>query len=258
MGALGIDARQTEIRSGYTRFGPAASERQLIKMQSILIAACIFAASGAMAISRPDDKADQILRQMHEKAKKASTIQASIVQVKRFSQIGTRVRNAGYLYFKHEGPSKDKIRITYKNGGEVSQDLLIDGDRIMLYQPKARQVIVTSRTKQAAQNPEYDFLAAPYGSVPGLKSRYTTTYLKDEPVGIFSTSVIELKPSGKSSFSKVTFWVDQATWLPVQYQVDETNGDVTTLTLSDIRKNADVPDGVFKLDLPKGTRRIDQ
>jgi outer membrane lipoprotein-sorting protein len=195
---------------------------------------------------------------MHEKAKKASTIQAAIVQVKRFSQIGTRVRNAGYLYFKHEGPNKDKIRITYKNGGEVTQDLLIDGDKIMLYQPKAGQVIVTSRAKQAAQNPEYDFLAAPYGSVPGLKARYATTYLNDEPVGIFSTSVIELKPAGKSSFSKVTFWVDQTSWLPVQYRVDETNGDVTTLTLSDVRKNTDVPAGAFKLDLPKNTRRMDQ
>jgi outer membrane lipoprotein-sorting protein len=206
-------------------------------------------------VSKPDAKADQILNQMHEKSKRLSTIQASIVQLKRF-QIGPRETYSGVLYFRHEGPNKDKIRITYKSGGEVTNDLLIDGDKITLYQPKIKQAIITSRARQAEQNPEYDFLAAPYGSVSGLKSRYAITYLRDEPVGIFSTSVIQLTPVGKSSFTKVTFWVDQASWLPVQYKVDEQTGDTTTLTLSNVKRNDQVPADAFKIELPKGTNKI--
>jgi outer membrane lipoprotein-sorting protein len=237
-----------------------------MRILTILVTAWIIPAYGSVPhsaqqqrqvkrVSAPagrDDKADQVLRQMHEKSKKLTTVQSSIVQVKYSTEIGGRQTFAGYLYFKHEGPNKDKVRITYKNsGGEVTNDLLIDGDKIILYQPKIKQAIISSRAKQAEQNPEYDFLAAPYGSVPNLKSRYTTAYLRDESIGSFSTSVIQLTPTGKSSFTKVTFWVDQASWFPVQYRVDETNGDVTTLTLSDIKRNGEVRSDAFNLNLPK-------
>ena len=228
-----------------------------MRKPTILTAVLIAIAGSTAAFSRPDDKADQILAQMHEKSRKLSTIQASIVQLKRSPQIGAKETYSGILYFKHEGPNKDRIRITYKSGGQVTNDLLIDGDKITLYQPKIKQAIITSRSKQAEQNPEYDFLSAPYGSVPGLKKRYTITYLRDEPVGAFSTSVIQLMPvSASSSFTNVTFWVDQASWLPVQYKVDERTGDTTTLTLSDIKRNNEVPGDAFSLNLPKVTKLI--
>jgi len=227
-----------------------------MRKPTLLIAVLIAIAGSTVAFSRPDAKADQILSQMHERSRKLSTIQASIVQVKRFSQIGSKQVNTGILYFKHEGPNKDKVRITYKSGAEVTQDLLIDRDKIILYQPRIKQAIETSRAKQAEQNPEYDFLAAPYSSVPGLKTRYKTTYIKDEPIGTFSTSVIQLTPTGKSSFKTVTFWVDQESWFPVQYRVDEQTGDTTTITLSDIKRNGEVPGDAFRLELPKGIKPI--
>jgi len=227
-----------------------------MRKPTILTALLIAIVGSTAAFSRPDAKADQILSQMHEKSRKLSTIQASIAQLKRFA-IGAKETYSGILYFKHEGPNKEKIRITYKSGGQVTNDLLIDGDKITLYQPKIKQAIVTSRSKQAEQNPEYDFLSAPYGSVPGLKKRYTITYVRDEPVGAFSTSVIQLTPvAASSSFTNVTFWVDQASWLPVQYKVDERTGDTTTLTLSDIKRNNEVPGDAFSLNLPKGTKIV--
>jgi outer membrane lipoprotein-sorting protein len=213
-------------------------------------------AQSALAGWKPDEKADQILRLMHERSRNLTRVQASLVQVKHSSQIGTDEPNGGYFYFKHEEPNRDKIRITYKSHGEVTNDVLIDGDKTILYQPKINQAIITSRAKLAQSNPEYDFLAAPYASVSALKSRYVTSYQHDESVGVFSTSVIQLTPVAKSSFTRITFWVDQLSWFPVQYRIDEVNGDLTTLTLSDIKKNSQVPSSAFKLDLPKGTNII--
>jgi len=207
-------------------------------------------------VSKGDPKADRILNQMHEKSKRLTTIQASIVQLKKVQFLRKPEEFKGVLYFKHEGPNKDKIRMTYKRDEKVTNDVLIDGDKIFFCQPNLKQYIETKRSKQAEENPEFDFLAASYGSVPNLKNRYTITYVRDEPVGIFSTSVIQLIPVGKSSsFTKVTFWVDQASWLPVQYKVDEQTGDTITVTLSDIRRNDQVPRGAFKLDL-KDMKRI--
>jgi len=230
-----------------------------MRKPTIVVAACAVAVCGSLALSKPDAKADQILRMMHEKSRKISTVQASIVQVKHFGDIGTDQRSAGSLYFRHELPNKDKIRITYRNSNRVKEDLLIDGDKIMLYQPEINQVLITSRAKQAQENPEFDFLAAPYGSVSGLKTRYNTVYQRDESdirLGPVGCAVILLTPTGQSSYKSVTFWIEQTSWFPIQYQVAERNGDINTLTLSDIKKNGEVPATAFRLDLPKGTKTL--
>lgn len=223
-----------------------------------MIASGIALLQSAAVPWRSDPKADYILEQMHEKAMRITTIQAAIVQVKHFG-IGRDPYDEGAMYFKHEGPNKDKVRMTYKRGGEVTQDLLIDGDKMTLYYPRVKQAIITSRSKQARQNPEYDFLAAPYSSVPSLKNRYVTAYLRDEddsqhgPVG---AAVIQLTPRAESSFKSVTFWIERASSFPVQYRVDEASGEFTTLTLTDIKKNGQVAADAFTLNLPNGTDKI--
>ena len=227
------------------------------KLETALLLILV-AAQTTLAMPGPDEKADQILRMMHEKSRDLTAFQASVLQVKRSTQVPGRQRFTGHLYFKHQPPNRDKIRITYTSGGQVTNDLLIDGDKVILYQPKIKQAIVTSRSRLAHENPEYDFLAAPYGSAPGLKNRYTISYQGDETVGPFSTSVIQLVPVAKSSFTRVQFWVDRSSWFPAQYRVEEVNGDITTLTLSDIKKNSKVPRDAFNLELPKGTKILNQ
>jgi len=231
-----------------------------LSLSAILLTLLLSVVVGRVAVAAhmPDDRADAILKSMHDNGGKVTTLQASVVQTKRSTQIpGPPLTYSGMLYFKHEA-NKDKIRLTYSRGGQVTNDLLMDGDSIILYQPKIKQAIVTSRQKLARENPEYDFLLAPHASVSGLKSRYAISYQRDEAVGAFSTSVIQLLPVAESSFTRVIFWIDRSLWLPVQYRVDEINGDITTLTLSDIKTSDKVPPDAFKLVLPEGTKKIQQ
>jgi len=65
-----------------------------------------------------------------------------------------------------------------------------------------------------------------------------------------------LTPKAKSSIKKLTWWVDQSTWLPVKSTVVESNGAPTTFALSDMKKNQGVSDSTFKVDLPKGTKIV--
>jgi outer membrane lipoprotein-sorting protein len=51
-------------------------------------------------------------------------------------------------------------------------------------------------------------------------------------------------------------WVDQTTWLPMRYQVTESNRKVTTFTLSDVQKNGVLSDNNFKANLPSGAKKI--
>lgn len=206
-----------------------------------------------------DGPLDQILSNMHEAALKTKSLQADIHQVKQHTQIGGKDEYKGDLIYLHEPRSKDKdkdkLRIRYYDErGVADQDLLTDGDSVSLYQPKILHVTKTSKSRQAKESPEFDFLATPYSSIPTLKQRYNISYKGDES----GWAMIQLKPrSSGSSIVEFTIWVDRSQWLPVQYRVLETNGDVTTFTLSNLRRNAkELPADAFKQSLAKGTKVI--
>jgi outer membrane lipoprotein-sorting protein len=200
---------------------------------------------------------DELLSKMQAAGRAIKTYQAKVVQEKRHTQIGGREIYRGELAFRHEPQNRDKVRIRYyDSNGAVNQEVLIDGDRIILYQPKIGQAIETSRKAQAQKNPEYDFIATPYSSVSSLKQHYSISYPRDENVDSASTAVLELVPKVHGSITGYTLWIDKSSWLPIRYRAAEQNGDTTTLAFSDIKINPKLPGDIFKLDLPKGTNIV--
>lgn len=200
---------------------------------------------------------DQILQRMHSASLKLSTIQAGIAQERAFTDIGGGEHYRGDMFLEH-GQREDKLRIWYKdNGGQIYQDVAIDGNTVKLYQPRINQMIITTRSKQASQDPEYDFIATPYSSVSTLKTRYNISYVRDESVGGVQTAVVELKPKAPSKVSKFTLWVDQNSWMPIKYQVTE-HSVVTSFTLSNVQRNGKLPSGIFNLSPPRGTKIVRQ
>jgi outer membrane lipoprotein-sorting protein len=200
---------------------------------------------------------DELLSKMHSAGRAIKTYQAKVVQEKRYGQIGGGEVHRGDLAFKHEPQNRDKVRMRYYDSdGAVNQDVLIDGDKITLYQPKIAQTTETSRRAQAQKNPEFDFIATPYTSVASLKEHYSISYPRDENLGSVSTAVLELVPKVKGSITGYTLWIDKSSWLPIKYRAVAQNGDTTSLTLSEIKINPKLDGGVFKLDLPKGTKLI--
>jgi outer membrane lipoprotein-sorting protein len=231
-----------------------------MRLNLVFIVGLLLAAAGLGLISvtqcaaSPNGKLDQILANMQRAARTLRTFRAHLTHEKRHTQIGGREFYEGTITFKHVSSNKDKVRIVYTNGQEV----LIDGNRLMLYQPRIKQAFVSTRQAQAAKNPDLVFFATPYSSLPKLRSYYNVVYLRDEQVGGFATSVLELTPKVSSAAVKEIIWVDQASWLPIRFQVVERNGDVSTFTLSNIEKNVKLSDGDFQLNLPSGTRVIKQ
>jgi outer membrane lipoprotein-sorting protein len=223
-------------------------------LNSLFIAALLSAAAGLSLAAPPNGKLDQILANMQRAARTLRTFRAHLTHEKRHTQIGGREVYEGTIFFKHISANNDKVHIVYTNGQEV----LIDGNRLMLYQPRIKQAFVSTRQAQAAKNPDFAFLATSYSSVQKLKSNYNIAYLRDEQVGQLLTSVIELTPKASSAAVKEIVWVDQASWLPVKFQVIERNGDVSTFALSGTEKNIKLGDGDFKINLPSGTRIVKQ
>jgi outer membrane lipoprotein-sorting protein len=216
-------------------------------------------ATAPVKVSRPglQSKLDELLSKMHAAGRAIKTYQAKVVQEKRYGQIGGGEVHRGDLAFRHEPQNRDKVRMRYYDSdGAVNQDVLIDGDRVTLYQPKIAQATETSRRAQAQKNPEFDFIATPYTSVASLKEHYSISYPRDENLGSVSTAVLELVPKVKGSITGYTLWIDKSSWLPIKYRAVTQNGDTTSLTLSEIKINPKLLGDVFKLNLPKGTNVV--
>ncbi|HSB11653.1 MAG TPA: outer membrane lipoprotein carrier protein LolA [Blastocatellia bacterium] len=196
---------------------------------------------------------DQILAKMESAARSIKTAEANLDQEKRDMQIGGREVYRGRIFLSH-AKNCDRVRINYSL--PEGQVVLVECEKITLYQPGIKQAIVTTRKAQASRNQEFSFIATPYKSVPELKSQYNIAHIGDESVGGAPTAKLELTPKAQSSIRKLTLWVDQSSWVPIKYQVVETSGNITTFTLTGMRVNGGLGGDVFKLSLPKGTKVV--
>lgn len=222
---------------------------QILTVTAIAFGVCVF---GNKAIA--NGKLDEVLANMERAAKTIRSIEAEMRQEKRDMQIGGKEVYAGTIYFMHDKKC-DKVRINYTlPKGQVVAVLCND---IYLYQPSINQEIITTRQAQASKNQEFSFIATPYKSVPELKSQYNIEYVGDEQSGSASTAKLDLTPKGPSSAKKLTLWVDQSTWLPIKYQVVEKNNNVTTFTLSNIKRNEKLS-AEFKVTVAPGTKVVRQ
>jgi len=62
-------------------------------------------------------------------------------------------------------------------------------------------------------------------------------------------------PKTVASYQYIELWVDDS-GMPVQTKMVEKNGDSTTMRLSNVNKNSDIPMSSFKLDLDSSVKRI--
>ncbi len=211
-----------------------------------LIAAAVVPMTG----SRANGKLDEILANMQKAAGTITSIYAKMDQLKRDPNIGGLEKYSGEVFFKHVAKGNDKVKIVYTV--PKGQTIWVVGETITLYQAEIKQAIITTRSAAASKGDEFAFIATPYTSVPDLKRQYDIVYLGDEQ----GMAKLELTPKAKSSIKKLTWWVDQSSWLPVKSTVVESNGAPTTFILTEVKKNQGVSDSTFKVDLPRDTKIV--
>jgi outer membrane lipoprotein-sorting protein len=65
-----------------------------------------------------------------------------------------------------------------------------------------------------------------------------------------------MKPRARSNAKKLTLWIDQASWLPVKYQILEHNDSVSTFTMTEMKRNVSIGADAFKVSWPGSTKVI--
>jgi outer membrane lipoprotein-sorting protein len=215
--------------------------------------ALMVAASLSVSTAEANGQLDEILANMQKAAAGIKSIKADLRQEKNFkSSIGGKEVNNGKIWFKHEGKGSDKVKIEYTRNGSPSQVVWVVGNEIWLWQPPINQVIITTRTSQASKNQEFSFIATPYKSVPELKSQYNIVHKGDDG----GSAVLELTPKRQSSVKQLTLWVNKSSWVPTRYQVIESNGDLSTFVLNNMKLNDAIGGGMFKKGWPSSTKEL--
>jgi len=200
---------------------------------------------------------DRILKKMETAGRGLKSFQANVNQEKYDKTIASTDRSVGTIYYRGGSTGSERILLDYTK--PVPQTISVKGDEVTIYQPKIKQVYVTTRQRQAGRNASLSFLTVGYNQAGAqLREKYDITLLGPETVGSYSTTLLQLKakqPAANSPRS-IQVWVDNATGLPVKYVTFQEN-ERTTVTLSNVQTIPTLPDSRFDISIPGDVRRVE-
>ena len=153
--------------------------------------------------------------------------------------------------------SKRDVRVLVHFTSPDDKSVSVSGTKIEMYLPKLQTV---QEYNLGSKEKVEKYLALGFGaSGSDLKADYDIKALGDDTVGGEKTARLELTPKDKQvrqNFSKIELWISEAKGYPVQEKFYESGGDYMLITYSDVVINPSLPDSAFKLNLPKGVKRV--
>lgn len=126
--------------------------------------------------------------------------------------------------------------------------VVVDGDFAWVYFPSsdARTVIKTSADHSAGgQDFHREFLVDP-------EAKYEVEYEGADETAGHATYRLRMIPRGPASYRVAIVWIDQGAPVLRQLRLEEENGSVRTVTLTDVGFGADPGDGWFSFTPPEG------
>ena len=191
---------------------------------------------------------DEILEKVEAANSRLKTMDADIKYSRVISLLDSEEVSLGYLQYKK--PKKLNLNF-FPPRNEIN---VIDGTYIWIYHMKEKQVekYQISSDMDTPQGMDIFDLGYEY-TTEKAKEDYSITLLEDISTDEEALYHIELIPKDTfdSEYDRILLWVREGLWLPVQYQMFESDGEIiNTIELSNIQINPDIPDKIFVLDLP--------
>ena len=191
---------------------------------------------------------DEILAKVEDANSRLKTMDADIKYSRVISLLDSEEVSLGYLQYKK--PKKLNLNF-FPPRNEIN---VIDGTYIWIYHMKEKQVekYQISSDMDSPQGMDIFDLGYEY-TTEKAKENYSITLLEDISTDEEALYHIELIPKETfdSEYDRILLWVREGLWLPVQYQMFESDGEIiNTIELSNIQINPDIPDKIFVLDLP--------
>jgi outer membrane lipoprotein-sorting protein len=197
---------------------------------------------------------EQTLARMDKSAEGFKSLMATVRQVSHVNVINEDTVSLGTTSLKR---SKRDVRVLVHFTAPDDKSVAVSGTKVEMYLPKLQTV---QEYNLGSRNTVEKYLALGFGaSGSDLKSDYDIKALGDEIVGGAKAARLELTPKDKQvrqQFPIIELWISETKGYPVQEKFHQSGGDYMLITYSDIVINPSLPDSAFKLNLPKGVKRV--
>ncbi len=198
-----------------------------------------------------------ILKRMETHRNSLSSLRANIVMDKYNPQLNTHDVTQGTVALV---PAKGRDALLRIDWTKPTQETLsVVNKKYVIYTPRRGQAIIGNASDAKGSGKANNLFALIYMSISELKANFNTKYIGEEKIsGNIPTWHLELTPKNPAAykFKSAEMWVD-GNGMPLQIKITESNNDTTTLLLSNLDKNKIIKTSIFKVNLPKGTKRID-
>ncbi|MBT3354256.1 MAG: outer membrane lipoprotein carrier protein LolA [Candidatus Scalindua sp.] len=191
---------------------------------------------------------DEILEKVEAANSRLKTMDADVKYSRVITLLDSEEVSLGYLQYKK--PKKLNLNF-FPPRNEIN---IIDGTYIWIYHLNEKQVEKYKTTGDMDTPQGMDIFSLGYEySTDKARKDYDITLLDDIETEEEALYHIELTPKDTfdSEYDRILLWVREGLWLPVQYQMFESDGEIiNTVELSNIQINPDIPDKTFVLDIP--------
>ena len=197
---------------------------------------------------------DEILTNVEEANSKLDTMEAEIKYSRVITLLDSEEVSVGFLQFK-----KPKL-VNVNFFPPRSEINVIDGSYLWIYHIEERQVEKYEMSgDDSPQGVDIFELGYDY-TAEKVKRNYEITLLdviSTEEETLFHLELIPRK-TFDSEYDRTLLWIKEGLWLPVQYQLFESDGEIiNTIHLTHIEINTEISDKEFVLNLPDDVEIIE-
>jgi outer membrane lipoprotein-sorting protein len=192
---------------------------------------------------------------MDEFAAQFKSLQANFKQVEHIDAIHEDNTDTGTIRVKRPKP---KLMARFDFAGPNPKQVVTNGSNVYIYYPNNPdyiQEIELGKRKSLVDG----FLALGFGgNSRELQGAYIVKFGGPEMVAGEKATRLELTPVSSAmleQFKQIDLWISDKGGYAVQQKLYEKGHDYNVVTYSNVVQNPPLPDSIFKLDVPKGTKK---
>ncbi|HVB33159.1 MAG TPA: outer membrane lipoprotein carrier protein LolA [Patescibacteria group bacterium] len=195
----------------------------------------------------------EVLNRLDLSARSFRTLSARVERTKVTVVVNDRSTESGTIYVKRDG----KMRLNVVKPDP--RTILRLGDKLYVYNPLIGQLAEYDLSKHREMVDQ--FLLLGFGTpAHELEKAYRIRLGGEQMLGDRKTILLNLEPKSeavRNQISQIQLWIDESNWLPIKQKFQETGTpDYFVIRYTDIVRNANLHDSLFKSNWPKGTQKI--
>jgi len=218
-----------------------------------VLAGTLFAAA---FVAPTQDPLNAVYERIDAAALKFRALTANLRRVNHEEVIHEEEVESGTIKVKRSKPKELMVRLDIE--GPNAKQAVVNGNKVEVYDPNQPGVIEELPLGGKRKALMDDYMALGFGaSSSDLRTSYTVKYGGPETVAGEATTRLELTPKtpGGLDLKRIDLWISDKGGYVVQQKLYQPAKNYTLFTYTNINLNAVIPDSVFHLDVPKGTKR---